>query len=346
MLFWRMMANSMKERNYNLDLLRIFACLLIVCMHAPLPSDVEHSVFLNITGYFPAAGLCVFFVLSGALLLPVKTDTFTFLKRRLGKIVIPTLCFTVFYIALRLINGEDLDLFRTICSVPFSNQGHGVLWYMYTLVGLYLLSPIISKWLRDATKREVEFYLSLWLISQCYPMISLFAEINTSNTGVLYYFSGYAGYFLLGYYLKAYPNAISWKILSLPLVLSIIAPVGCKMLCLKIDFYSIFWYLSIFVTILTVALYKVFMIPSLQLKEKNVLTRLITTTSELCFGIYLIHIAVMREWLWKATWIADISNFYVQYIVIVGITFVVSLSISYVISFLPFGQYIIGFKHK
>lgn len=155
----------MKERNYNYDIMRIVACLLIICMHAPMPSDSANSIFLNITGYFPAAGLCIFFVLSGALLLPVKMDTFMFLKKRMSKVVMPMLCFTALYVALKYFSGDEVDLVHTICSVPFSTQGHGVLWFMYTLIGLYLLSPIISKWLQSSSKCEVEFYLGLWLIS-------------------------------------------------------------------------------------------------------------------------------------------------------------------------------------
>ena len=226
----------MNERNFNYDILRIFACFLIICMHSPLPSGSASGIFLSSLSYLTAPGLCMFFVLSGALLLPIKQDTFAFLKKRLGKVVMPTLCFTLFYLAIEVADSGNVDWVRRLVSIPFSNQGHGVLWFMYTLIGLYLLSPMLSRWLEGASKREVEFYLLLWCVTLCYPVVSLFAEVNTSNTGILYYFQGYAGYFLLGYYLKTYPQTVTWKRLSIPLTVSILPPpcqsisCGCRLL--------------------------------------------------------------------------------------------------------------------
>ena len=86
----------MKERNYNYDLLRIVACLMIVCMHAPMPTESANGIFLSLLSYLTAPGLCVFFVLSGALLFPVKTGISAFLKKRLSKVVMPTVCFSLF----------------------------------------------------------------------------------------------------------------------------------------------------------------------------------------------------------------------------------------------------------
>ena len=245
----------MKTRNIHYDIMRIVACLMIVGMHAPMPSDNANSIFLNITSYCFAPGLCLFFVLSGALLLPIQTDTKTFLKKRLGKVVFPTLFFSLLYIILQLVSGMNVNWPTSFLSIPFSVQGDGVLWFMYTLVGLYLLAPIISRWLESASKRELEFYLGLWVVSLCYPLLRLFLEVDETATGMLYYFTGYAGYFVLGYYLNKYPDAVSFKRLVLPVSLSVIAPIACKLLNIQVDFYDLFWYKSIFVMVLTVGLF-------------------------------------------------------------------------------------------
>ena len=112
----------MKTRKIHYDIMRIVACLMIVGMHAPMPSDNANPIFLNITSYCFAPGLCLFFVLSGALLLPVKTDTRTFLKKRLGKVVFPTLCFTFLYLGLKYITGQSVDFLSSVLSIPFSSQ--------------------------------------------------------------------------------------------------------------------------------------------------------------------------------------------------------------------------------
>lgn len=38
------------------------------------------------------------------------------------------------------------------------------LWYIYMLIGLYLLVPIISPWIEKAGKKEMTFFLTLWLL--------------------------------------------------------------------------------------------------------------------------------------------------------------------------------------
>lgn len=336
----------MKERNYSFDLMRVIACLMIIGMHAPMPSEHANPLFLNASGYFTAPGLCLFFVISGALLLPVKTDTFSFLKKRFGKVAMPTLCFTLLYLVLNAVNGGDVNWAKSICSIPFAPQGHGVLWFMYTLIGLYLVSPIISRWLDKASKREEEFYLSLWAITMCYPLLKLVLEVNESNTGILYFFSGYLGYFVLGHYLNKYPESLTLRRLILPVALAVAAPVACKLLHLEVDFYSLFWYLSIFVAILTVTIYVLISKYGQKLVGGGNIRSFIVLTSNLSFGIYLIHIAVMRSFLWKLDCIINIENNILQWAAVVTLTFVISWLCAYLISLLPFGDYIIGYKRK
>ncbi|MBQ0164442.1 MAG: acyltransferase, partial [Bacteroidales bacterium] len=171
----------MKERDLQLDLVRVFSCIMIICMHAPMPTEKAISYFNLAICYLTIPGLCLFFIISGTLLLPVKIDTRTFLKHRLGKVVVPTLFFSVFYIILNIIIGEQKDIIKIVCSIPFSAQGSGVLWFMYTLTGLYILAPILSRWLVNASQREIEFYLLLWGITLCYPLLNLILDINETQ---------------------------------------------------------------------------------------------------------------------------------------------------------------------
>lgn len=143
-------------RCLHFDLLRLLACLMIVAMHAPLPGSEGDGVFLSALSYLTAPGVGLFFMVSGALLLPVKTGTKAFLERRFVKIAKPTAAWTLFYMACNiLLRGEPLTL-RSLLSIPFSAQGTPVLWFIYTLSGLYLLAPILSRWLL-ATVSQLTF---------------------------------------------------------------------------------------------------------------------------------------------------------------------------------------------
>lgn len=331
-----------KTRYLEYDLIRCVACLLIIIMHSPIPSSATNELFLSSISYFTAPGIGLFFMVSGALLLPIQTDTSTFLKHRFTKILFPTLFWSLFYLISKAYRGQTVDWIHSLLSLPFYAQGNIILWFMYTLMGLYLLSPILSRWLQSCCKKELQFYLLLWVITLCFPILETFLKVNTTITGMLYYFTGYAGYFVLGYYCKNYAETLKWKWI-LPLgLLAIAAPICCKLFHIDVDFYKVFWYLSIFVVILCICYFKLGMTLGKHMKPSAILTKL----SNLSFGIYLSHLFIMRTLLWNWDFIRNIDSYYLQTLVIIILTFVGSALLSFLISLLPGAQYIIGYKNK
>lgn len=333
----------MSKQNLNINLLRILACLMVIFMHAPLPSEQTDGIFLSTLSYLTAPCIGLFFMVSGYLLLPIKQDTGSFLQKRLGRVIGPTLFWSIFYIAANFIKGNyQGSLMKELISIPFSAQGNPVLWFMYTLIGLYLLAPIISRWIENASRKETEFYLGLWGISLCYPILSSFLSINQGTTGILYYFTGYAGYFILGSYLKKYPERISFKCIIPLMGIAILAPIICKIAQINVNFYEVFWYLSIFVVIQCVFWFQT--ITKLPLKFSNRVETMLTRISNLSFGIYLIHIFIMRYILWECDFILNIDCYILQTVTIAVLTFVLSTIACYLISWLPFSAYLIGYK--
>ena len=308
-------------------------------MHAPIPGigAESHGAFLVLISYLTVPSVPLFFMVSGALLLPCKKEitAVNYLKKRIGKVAGPTIVFSLFY----MIVDKSLNCI-SVLSIPFSTQGHGILWFMYTLIGLYLLVPIISPWIRQISKKELEMYLLLWGIAQCYPYLSLCLEINISSTGILYYFTGYVGYFLLGYYFNRYP--VSFKLLLPLAILMLPLPLLNKIFDWGLDFYSAFWYLSAPVTIMTTTWF----IGLKRLCETFVFNIRLSTISNLSFGIYLIHIFIMRTLLWNWSVITEIPNYYLQTAVVALFTFVGSYIFCMIISYIPYSQYIIGYTTK
>lgn len=78
-----------KTRLYELDLVRSLACVMIVVMHAPMPVEGNATLIQTLvmvgTGYICASGIGLFFMVSGALLLPIagREDALMFVKHRL-----------------------------------------------------------------------------------------------------------------------------------------------------------------------------------------------------------------------------------------------------------------------
>lgn len=336
-----------QKRIVYLDVVRIIACCMIVLMHSPHPKAGNSGVFLVPLSFMTAAGIGLFFMVSGALLLPVHSDTSSFLKRRIGKIVGPSLFWTFIYVVVRIIVGElsISDLSKILFSIPFSAQGHGVLWYMYTLLGLYLLAPIISPFLVKASEKELLFYLMLWVLALCYPFIALVLAVNRSVTGMLYYYSGYSGYFLLGYYLHAYKPHIHVVFIPLMFLVPLAMLVAWYFLGgKKGDFYDLFWYLSIFVVMMCIAWFSGIRnkVESIKINGGSFIVEL----SNACFGIYLMHILIMRYFLWKIDFIVYGLGGIGQIIMTCLFTLLISFLLTHFISYLPYADFIIGYKHK
>ncbi len=196
-----------KQRIYYLDAVRDVACLMVILMHSPKPGLDTSAQVASATSYLNAPCIGLFFMVSGALLLPVRMPTGDFVRHRLSKVVWPTLFWTAFYLCMGLALGKTSlsDLPRAVLSIPFSAQGTGILWFMYVLIGLYLIAPIISPWLERASKRELQAVLLLWALAMSQSLLKPYLSVAEGYQNALVYFGGYGGYFVLGYYLKNYP---------------------------------------------------------------------------------------------------------------------------------------------
>lgn len=291
----------MKQRDYKLDVVRIVACLMVILMHSPMPNMELSGIIAvgNTMITMPCIGL--FFIVSGYLLLPVKTSMKDFLTKRLGKVIWPTLVFTLFYIIVNTIcdSGDIGSILKQLASIPFGAQGNGVLWFMYTLIGLYLIAPIISPFIEKTTRKELEFIIGLWGITLLWPYLMTVLSVNTGIDSILHSFSGYAGYFILGFYLKKYPRRINTFVALFLIVMPFVLYIGFKKIGIELGFEDGFSYLSLPIVLMTLSVFMLLMkyvrTDKLSLMVRNV----ISDFSNCSFGIYLLHIFVMRRIIWN-----------------------------------------------
>lgn len=344
----------MKPRFYYLDIVRVLACIMVVIIHSPMPLDTqEGGSYLAILSYFTSPCIGLFFMVSGALLLSSPVDNpIDFLRKRMKRVLCPTLFWTGVYVLLQL-GKQEIELSqlpRILLNALFAPQGHAVLWFMYVLIGLYLVTPILSKFVQTATKGSLWFYLSLWFVSLLLPVLRLWLTIPEQETNLLYYFSGYIGYFFLGYVLHAHtsipPFRLLWRskrVIGLLVLLSLIAfvpPTCCFLFHIEIDFYTFFWNLSPG----SVAMAIVWWIIIRSFAQKTSSGGAATWWahfSNLSFGIYLVHIAVMREWIWKWSIWTEVPS-PVQIISCSLLTLLVSYLLIKLVSKTRFSPYIIG----
>lgn len=326
----------MGNRDYSLDVIRIIACLMIVLMHSPMSGLGAPGFVLSGISYLTAPGIGLFFMVSGALLLKSNAgkpfETRNFLQRRFTKILVPLLFWSVVGLGLEQHGVKNTEL--------------SILWFMYCLAGMYLLTPILSRWLSVASIKEVEFYLVLWLATLCVPFVKLFTPVNESDTSWLYYFHGYVGYYVLGFYLqnhmsKDVKKSIGRKVLFAIafIAISVILPIVLFVMNVEVDFYSLFWNLSITVASQCIVWWSVL---KRLMNRTAQLPSFIVELSKLSFGIYLIHILVMRNLLWKTEWMQNMNGL-VQIVICAILTFTIAALISWGISKIKYVRAIIGY---
>lgn len=233
-----------------IDLLRVLACFLVVFAHS---SDAFVAQFDNnrasfLTGVFSGSFVrsCVplFVMMTGVLLLPVKADLAAFYRKRIGRILVPLIFWSVvtpvlFFLYFTYVSPDTqnplitpsqgidslwVKLYTFIFNFNFDTVP---MWYLYMLIGLYFIMPILSHWLQQASRKEIKLVLMLWGISLFIPYLKMAAPLlgyqgNYGNMGLwgvcdwndygtFYYVSGFIGYLLLAYYLVKYPLDWSWK---------------------------------------------------------------------------------------------------------------------------------------
>jgi surface polysaccharide O-acyltransferase-like enzyme len=145
-------------------------------------------------------------LLTGALLLqPSKlTEPIgVFFKKRVARIALPFIFWGAIYFA------WDFLVVHKIGTLPItqSNIIQGILtgpyyqfWYLYLLLGLYLVTPILRAVIFHASRNLIKYILILWFIGAAIvPTVALVTPLHL-DTNVLT-ITGYVGYFILGAFL-------------------------------------------------------------------------------------------------------------------------------------------------
>ncbi|MCR8559184.1 acyltransferase family protein [Mucilaginibacter sp. BJC16-A38] len=201
-----------RDRNFYFDFLRALAIFAVIILHNSA-DQVDQYGKLPTTDWLSAAfynGLtrfCVpmFVLLSGALLLdPAKEITIKELfTKRLPRLVIPLLVWSVFYEIFQYSTDKGYGQFHLIVALKTFYQGPLVFhfWFLYMLIGIYLIYPVLNAFVRAASRSLVFYFIVLWFITNC--VFGMIGIIYGLSLGVeLYGFTGYLGYFMLGYYLQ------------------------------------------------------------------------------------------------------------------------------------------------
>ena len=213
-----------------IDWIRVVACFLVMLVHASenfygadnsglagnmsmLANESNRFWVAFYDGFLGRISVPLFMIVSAFLLVPVKTGVTMgdFYKRRFRRIIPPMVAFMLLYTFLPLAwGGMSLEQsWADFKMLPFnfpSMAGH--LWFMYPLISLYLIIPVISPWLEKASAKEELTFLGIFALSTFIPWIhrfitpELWGECFWNGFSMLWYCSGYLGYLVMAHYIR------------------------------------------------------------------------------------------------------------------------------------------------
>ena len=227
------------NREVWLDYLRVSACFMVMVIHGTEPFYLggDGALVMSATDAFWVAlfeGLCrccvpLFVIASSYLQFPLHYSPAEFFRRRAVRILIPMLVWTLVY---ALVWGEPVENLKGLL-LNF-NYAAGHLWFVYMLLGLYLVMPLLSPWAEKVSRRELGVYLGIWLLTTLLPFVReaaggeapliqaadglpaqalfpLWGEASWNAFGLFYYLSGFVGYLLVGLYVRRFVAANRWS---------------------------------------------------------------------------------------------------------------------------------------
>lgn len=285
----------MQKNYFWIDFLKAVAAFAVILLHiCVLPlndfSDQQNWQIANI--YDSAVRFCVpvFVMISGVLLLGKTEPLSIFLRKRFSRLLWPFFLWSAVYLVLKIDYSQTPSqiLLFSAKLLKVSTEYH--LWYIYMLIGLYLFTPILRQWTTSAGKNEVVYFLVIWLVT---ILLSL-PLINKFYTRIdLSYFTGYIGYFVLGFFLQKFikrEHRILGGLLYIVAVFFTII-ITKKLSAEQNQFDGTYYkYLTINVVLMSVGVF--LMSRNLQPSGKK-MPQLISIVSKYSYGIYLSHVFIL-----------------------------------------------------
>jgi surface polysaccharide O-acyltransferase-like enzyme len=201
------------EQSSPVDHIRALAIILVIVTHAVAAFSTSYSQSpLNwwaASIYYYVSRTCVplFIILSGALLLnPSKMNESlsTFFRKRLSRIALPLVVWGLIYFAWSRFANHQMITFNSIWQGFLGVNGqypYYHFWFIYMLIGLYLLTPILRVLVAQADSRILGYFIALWFLGATIALL-LSYFFSASLNSFIFIIPGWMGYYVLGGYLR------------------------------------------------------------------------------------------------------------------------------------------------
>lgn len=344
-------TTAQREHLFWVDGMRLMAIFAVVWLHtvtalgASFDLAPAHRWIVYVLNSTLRIGVPLFFMLSGYLLLGKQEPLRIFFTKRLNKVVVPLVAWTLVYILWEWQGAGrspmtwqfwGATLWRAL-FFPVSFH----LWFLYALIGIYLYLPILRVVVQHADEKILYYFIALWIVAV--GVIPSALEMTGIEKSILdlHMISGCVGYVVMGYVLGR-KEITKGFFYFLPLV-----AIGCIWLSAAGTFRFIetgqgtnltnyfTGYLHPAIIVLSAAafvmchrLFKA-VSPAAGKRLKKTVARLAASS----FGIYLVHIIVLHHLCKSALGLGIVNAFARNPLIVTPLIAVIAFTISFFVIF-------------
>ena len=186
---------------------------------------------------------------------------------------------------------------RSALYTALLGNTHYHLWFLYVILGLYLVTPILRAFVQGASRRDFHyFFLLCFVAAYLLPLLLQLRPSQTVSTYLsrlnLHMVMGYVGYYVAGYYLKTFTlGRVAEIILYLLGIGGAAATIwGTRVLSFQSGSLSgvLYEYMTPNVAAMAVAVFVLFRY-LLGVSDERSRRQSLSGLAKITFGIYLIH---------------------------------------------------------
>ncbi|MDU5560165.1 acyltransferase [Anaerococcus vaginalis] len=318
-----MAMQSSTKMNFGLSYCRAIATIAIIILHTGFVLstnfrfNIEDNIILRLFVNCSMWAVPIFLMVTGVLNLDENKNLTLkkLIKKYIGRILLSIVIFVAIYqIADIIIDKRSLHLneFLTYLKNLYTGNTYSPMWYLYMLIGLYLLMPMYRAFVKVSKENEIKFIMLVYII-----FISIIPAIGTFKFKSGFYIHEltiYPFYLFMGYSLhKGIIKIDKNKGAILFIVSSILISILTYYRWINNnENFEIFWsYSSIIVIVQSIGFFNFVMGISKSQKwqaiekvssenkksyknTENIFSSILLKIDSLSFGIYLIHIIIIR----------------------------------------------------
>lgn len=299
------MKNSV-QKIYGLQYIRLFAIISVIVIHTlnsaliyfgDTASDISQLISQSVLSCIWWGVPCFLMITGWLLLNPEKEITYKKLfSKYILKMVLVLIVFAIPFTWMELIfTAKSINIFQLFESAYLVYQGKtwAHLWYIYALIGIYLLLPLFRNFVKSASDRDLKYICAVLIVFQV--ILPLLENLGVAKVGVeLCITTVLPLWLLIGYMLS---KGII-KISTVTATISLIISTGL-LICYSVfseiygfELVGITGYSSIIVMAQAVSLFT--LIFKIKLKDGGVINRFLLSISDASFGIYIFHMIIVN----------------------------------------------------